>query len=254
MSGTRLDFCYKKNQNTLWRSSEEMIFSFVILIVCCFFFPFLWHNHGSSCLLYFILFKSNFLCLLINRFIMSLTTITSRQAASSRKTLHLFTRRDVKFSGENRGGNREKMKKAVCLVYVRDKAEARWELLCSPHVDKRFGSQSVWRQLENSLEPGLIESLSSSLCASWAVGDRSGAHRHTVMRPGGSSRECFKMVQICHTLTLWSGARAVWGGGWCEICRQGILCVYEFLVRALKYFECAELIEYSVYQGCVCVS
>lgn len=148
----------------------------------CFSFSFLWRS--QSCLqffLYFIHLKSNFRCRLINQFIMPLTTITSRQAASSRQTFPLFPG-ELQFSEEEQHrGNREKMKKATRLMYVHDKDGARWELLCSPHVDKRAGSQSVWRQLENSPEPGLIESLSSSLCASWAVGDQRGATQRATL-------------------------------------------------------------------------
>lgn len=169
-----------KNLNTLCWSLEEIIdlTKYFTKWFSLFSSSSLWHDHASS----WLYPRKDFLCHLINHFVTSLTTITSRQAASSRQTVSPPFPGEMQFLEEQRGGNRGKMKKAAQLMYIHDKDGAWWELLCSPHVDKRFGSQSVWRQLENSLELGLIESLSSTLCASWAVGrDQRGAKQSTTL-------------------------------------------------------------------------
>lgn len=161
---------------------------------------------------------------------------------------------ELQFTEEQRSRNGDKMKKAVHLVCVHDKGRVRWELPLLPTCGRASRvSQSVWRQLENSPEPGLIESLSSSLCASWVLGissERATQRAALVLRRGRKELVMFKVVQICHVLT----AHTVWGGGCMVWDLSAGDCVYEILVRAWKCFECAELIEYSVYQGCVCAS
>lgn len=79
------------------------------------------------------------------------------------------------------------------------------------------------------------------------------AESGSVMGPGGDSWKCLRrrgsVIQSrCEVELRLSGRRVVWdlSAGDCVCC--------EFLVRAWKCFECAELIEYSVYQGCVCAS
>lgn len=247
-------YCCKKNQ----RSSSEQMIDFTKYFFFneshCFSFSFLWCS--QSCLqfpFYYIHLKCNFLCRLINQFIVPLTTITSRRTASSRKTLPLFPGEFQSSEGQH-SRNREEMKKSssahVCPWQRRSQMRA--PLLHTCGQESRV-SQSMWRQLENSPESGLIESLSSSLCTSWAVGDQWGTSRRaTGRRPGINSwqclRQCRSVIHLhCEVELRPSGWRLVW-----DLSAEDRVC--EFLVRVGKRFQSVELIEYSVYQVCVCAS
>lgn len=171
-----------------------------------------------------------------------LTTITSRQAAWSRQTLPLFPG-ELQFSEEEqqRCRNREKMKKQLCSCTSMTKAEPD-ESLSAPHM---------WTR-----ESGLTECVKTAVKFPWAWPNwkliifslcflsgggsaRGEAEHFSVMRPGGNA-VVNSHCKVELRPSWWrAGARSVSGG----------LCV-----SAWKCFECAELIECSVYRGCMCAS
>lgn len=135
----------------------------------------------------------------------------------------------------------------------------RWNQMRAPllHTCGRESrvSQSVWRQLENSPEPGLIESLSSSLCASWAVGDRQGAIQRATLwwdlEDIVGNRRCRSFTRIVKR------SSDCLGGGWCEICQQGIVCAFfscacvEMLwVYRVNWIQCVSRLRVCVLRLC----
>lgn len=91
-----------------------------------------------SCLqfcFYCIHLKFNFPRCLINQSNVPLTTIASRQIQPGPCFPPLSRR--VTVLGSKAGTRRRERTKASPLTYVRDRDGARWELLCSTHVDGR---------------------------------------------------------------------------------------------------------------------
>lgn len=154
--------------------------------------------------------------------------------------------------GEHSGNKEEREDKGIS-AHVRPRQ--RWSQMRASLLHtcgrERDGSQSLWRQLENSPEPRLIESLSSSLWASWAVGGGGGWEGRcsctaTGMRPGISSWQRLRrrrsvLRSRCEVELGPSRWRSVW-----DLSARDHVC--EFLVRVGKCLQSSELIEYSVYQ------
>lgn len=199
-----------------------------------------------SCLqfcFYCIHLKFNFPRCLINQSNVPLTTIASRQIQPGPCFPPPFPE---SYSFGEHSGNKEEREDKGISAHVRPRQ--RWSQMRASLLHtcgrERDGSQSLWRQLENSPEPRLIESLSSSLWASWAEGRCSCTA--TGMRPGISSWQRLRrrrsvLRSRCEVELGPSRWRSVW-----DLSARDHVC--EFLVRVGKCLQSSELIEYSVYQ------
>lgn len=187
---------------------------------------------------YCIHLKFNFPRCLVNQSNVPLTTIASRQIQPAPRFPPLSRR--VPVFGERSGNEEEREDKGIS-AHVRPR-RGRSQMRASLRRTcgrERDGSQSLWRQLENSPEPRLIESLSSSLWASWAVGVGFGGAvfvRGDWNETWNKQLAAFETAEIRPALTLWrGGARPVWVEVGVRSVSAGIMCVSFLCVWGSAY-------------------